>query len=147
MAIDIVILLISLITATVLQVGILFGGMYAVTKFAGDKFGETTYGKLDFDNFQTSQLSEISGQLAVIIGVPTIVFHFIDFLYRHILIVPLGRQGFIWGVALLILTTATTFLGLLKLARIDQARSGILAAISAFFYIPIYYYFLAGKLY
>ena len=138
-----IVLVLALIVAASFQVAAIYGTMWCLHKYAGDKIHEHTYGQFDFNNFQKPQLSELLVRLAAIYFTPTILFHLLEYW----IVGPYIKLY--WAIVLLVLMvleTATVAVGLHFIIKLDRKRLIILTAASAVIYLLIYWLFISRNL-
>ncbi len=142
------VVLFAAILASALLTAAIFGTMFAIHKFAADKFRERTYENFDFNNITKPTLSEFILRLAAAVFPATILL----VLLVNILFPPLSPHGFrqhylLVSIILWIFETAAIAVGLRKLLKLDPRRTAVFTAAASLVFLFLYWLFLYNDLY
>ncbi len=133
------VLLVALVLVSACLTAGLYGAMYAVHKYAGNRIPDHSYRNFDFDHVRKEQLSEFLVRIAAITFSATLVLHILEF----------GAVGFYiraypWTItfALFILESAAIACGLIYILKLDRTRVVIFTSVAAALYICLYGIFI-----
>lgn len=134
-----IVLLVALIVVSACLTAGLFGAMYALHTYGGDKIPDHKYRDFDFKHIRKEQLSDFIIRLACITFPPTLLLHVLEFLAVGVYI--RAYPGTV-TLALAILECAAIACGLFYILKLDRIRVAIFASITTLLYICLYGIFI-----